>query len=77
VNPGDETLESAGTDAARDDGVDAANPPPEPEPEPIPLLEPAAGVPPVLTTLEEVQQAADELAAGTGPVAIDAERASG
>ena len=75
MNPGDETLESAGTDAARDDGVDAANPPPEPEP--IPLLEPAAGVPPVLTTLEEVQQAADELAAGTGPVAIDAERASG
>lgn len=43
----------------------------------IPLLAPADGVPPVLSTAEAVAVAADRLAAGTGPLAVDAERASG
>lgn len=42
-----------------------------------PLLAPAAGVPPVLGTAAEVADAAERLAAGTGPLAVDAERASG
>jgi len=42
-----------------------------------PLLAPAAGVPPVLDTAAEVADAAERLAAGTGPLAVDAERASG
>ncbi|MEV6223969.1 ribonuclease D [Nocardia fluminea] len=42
-----------------------------------PLLAPAEGVPPVLATAEEVAAAAKTLAVGTGPLAVDAERASG
>ncbi|WP_433203913.1 HRDC domain-containing protein [Nocardia sp. CA-107356] len=42
-----------------------------------PLLVPAEGVPPVLVTAGEVADAAAHLAAGTGPLAVDAERASG
>ncbi|RDI44652.1 HRDC domain-containing protein [Nocardia mexicana] len=43
----------------------------------VPLLAPADGVPPVLDTADAVADAADRLAAGTGPLAVDAERASG
>ncbi|MGW5573665.1 HRDC domain-containing protein [Nocardia thailandica] len=42
-----------------------------------PLLAPAEGVPPVLATAEEVAEAAAKLATGSGPLAVDAERASG
>ncbi|MET8870447.1 HRDC domain-containing protein [Nocardia sp. NPDC004604] len=42
-----------------------------------PLLVPAEGVPPVLVTAAAVADAAARLAAGTGPLAVDAERASG
>ncbi len=42
-----------------------------------PLLEPRDGVPPVIVTPHQLRAAAEALAAGTGPVAIDAERASG
>ena len=42
-----------------------------------PLDAPRDGVPPVLTTPAELARAADALRAGTGPVAVDAERASG
>lgn len=42
-----------------------------------PLLAPADGVPPVLDTAEQVAAAARALAAGHGPLAVDAERASG
>ncbi|MFC4126792.1 HRDC domain-containing protein [Nocardia rhizosphaerae] len=42
-----------------------------------PLLAPAEGVPPVLSTADEVAAAAASIAAGTGPLAVDAERASG
>ncbi len=41
------------------------------------LLEPAGGVPLVLSNASEIEAAARALAGGTGPVAIDAERASG
>jgi ribonuclease D len=42
-----------------------------------PLTAPRDGVPPLVTTPAELAEAADRLAAGTGPVAVDAERASG
>jgi ribonuclease D len=44
---------------------------------PVPLLEPAGGVPEVIETAESLAAAAAALAAGSGPVAVDAERASG
>ena len=46
-------------------------------PEPEPLLRPADGVPALSVTADEIARAADTLAEGTGPFAIDAERASG
>lgn len=48
-----------------------------PEPEPIPLLQPAEGIPPLSTSASEIAKAAEKLARGTGPFAVDAERASG
>ncbi len=47
------------------------------DPEPRPLDAPRDGVPALVTTAAELSRAAAELAAGTGPVAVDAERASG
>lgn len=48
------------------------------QPRPLtPLAEPAEGVPPVLDTPDALARYAEALAAGTGPVAVDAERASG
>ncbi|WP_439033088.1 HRDC domain-containing protein [Gordonia terrae] len=49
----------------------------DPAPEVTPLLEPAGGVPPVLSTAAEFADAAAALAAGSGPIALDTERASG
>jgi len=46
----------------------------EPEPDPA---EPRDGVPEVITTAAALQSYADALARGTGPLAVDAERASG
>jgi ribonuclease D len=43
----------------------------------VPLLEPRDGMPPLVVTAEALAVAASALAAGTGPVAVDAERASG
>lgn len=48
-----------------------------PEPEPTPLLAPADGVPPVASYPSDIARAAEQLAGGTGPFAVDAERASG
>ncbi|GGS69621.1 HRDC domain-containing protein [Nonomuraea spiralis] len=42
-----------------------------------PLLEPREGIPPVIADAEALARAVDAFAAGTGPVAVDAERASG
>lgn len=44
----------------------------------LPLLEtPANGIPDVVDTLEEFSSSVDRLAAAAGPIAVDAERASG
>lgn len=53
-------------DALEDDG-----------PEPQLLLAPAGGVPPLIDTPAALADAAKRFAEGTGPVAVDAERASG
>jgi ribonuclease D len=47
------------------------------EPEPTPLLHPADGVPALTVTSDEIASAAQLLASGHGPFAVDAERASG
>ncbi|WP_455352022.1 HRDC domain-containing protein [Streptomyces sp. SYSU K217416] len=52
-------------------------PPDDVEPAPIPLLEPREGIPPVVATEEALAEVIAAFAAGTGPVAVDAERASG
>ncbi|MGY1496663.1 ribonuclease D [Streptomyces sp. QTS52] len=44
---------------------------------PIPLLEPRDGIPPVVTDENSLAEVIAAFAAGTGPVAVDAERASG
>jgi ribonuclease D len=49
----------------------------DPEPEATPLLAPADGVPPLAIYASDIERAAALLASGTGPFAIDAERASG
>ena len=46
-------------------------------PIPVPLLEPQAGVPKVIESEEEFSAAISQLKAGSGPFAVDAERASG
>ncbi|WP_306363617.1 ribonuclease D [Nocardia sp. CC227C] len=43
----------------------------------VPLLAPVDGVPPVLDTAAAIAAAARSIAAGSGPLAVDAERASG
>ncbi|MET7685384.1 ribonuclease D [Streptomyces sp. NPDC005423] len=52
-------------------------PPDDVEPAPIPLLEPREGVPPVITDEDALAEMIAAFAAGSGPVAVDAERASG
>ncbi|MBT2364095.1 ribonuclease D [Streptomyces sp. ISL-10] len=44
---------------------------------PIPLLEPRDGIPPVVADQDALAEVIAAFAAGTGPVAVDAERASG
>src|SRR6478672_10085703 len=60
---------SSDTTAPAPEGV---TPPP-----PVPLDEPADGVPVVVETERDLARAAEAVANGEGPVAIDAERASG
>jgi ribonuclease D len=43
----------------------------------VPLLEPREGLPPLVTTARALETAIRALAGGAGPVAVDAERASG
>ncbi|MFJ2565687.1 ribonuclease D [Streptomyces sp. NPDC088770] len=44
---------------------------------PIPLLEPREGIPPVIVDADALAEVTAAFAAGSGPVAVDAERASG
>jgi ribonuclease D len=59
---------------ASTDGSETAAPA---EPEPQLLLEPRDGLPPVIADDAALAAAAAALSAGSGPVAVDAERASG
>lgn len=69
----------APTDPAPAEPAPAEPAPAEPAPaDEIPVLvEPREGVPPVLSSRPEIEDLAARVAAGTGPVALDAERASG
>jgi ribonuclease D len=49
----------------------------QPGREVVDLIEPRDGLPPVITTAAELDDAVARLAAGSGPIAVDAERASG
>jgi ribonuclease D len=42
-----------------------------------PLLSPAGGVPEIIESDAALKSAIEKLAAGSGPIAVDAERASG
>jgi ribonuclease D len=59
-------------DEIMDDGSDGT-----PEREVINLVEPREGLPPVIGTAAGLAEAVARLAAGSGPLAVDAERASG
>ncbi|WP_326768421.1 ribonuclease D [Streptomyces sp. NBC_01591] len=52
-------------------------PPDDVAPAPIPLLEPREGIPPVVASDDALARVIADFAAGSGPVAVDAERASG
>ncbi len=56
---------------------DAVQEVPPDEPEPTPLLQPSDGMPTLTATDSEITAAAELLASGHGPFAVDAERASG
>ncbi len=57
--------------------MSSAPPTPAPAPEVVPLTEPSDGVGPVVATPEAFARVVERFAAATGPVAADAERASG
>ena len=63
---------AAGEAAGGSDGVQV-----EPERAVVPLLEPRDGIPDPVVTEEALTELVAALAGGTGPVALDAERASG
>ena len=71
--PGAVPGESGGEPGPGEAGLGAG----EPERKIIELVEPRDGMPPVTTTAGDLAAAVERLAAGTGPVAVDAERASG
>ncbi|MET7358031.1 ribonuclease D [Streptomyces sp. NPDC005562] len=66
----DSSLRTTGGAPPDDDGLSS-------EGLPIPLLEPRDGIPPVIADEESLAATVAAFAAGTGPVAVDAERASG
>ncbi|MEU3174825.1 ribonuclease D [Streptomyces sp. NPDC007000] len=66
----DSALRTTGGAPPDDDGSSATE-------APIPLLEPREGIPPVITDGAALAEVVAAFAAGTGPVAVDAERASG
>ncbi len=72
--------EPADTTSTPPDDSEQTTPPeqtPEPTPEPAPLLELRDGLPPVIETPAALAEAVAATIEGTGPFAIDAERASG
>jgi ribonuclease D len=74
----DQPDEAVPSDEAIAEPSGAAPPDAAPEPPPVPVLrEPRDGVPEPLTDPEGLRALAEALARGSGPVALDAERASG
>jgi ribonuclease D len=65
------------TEGAPDGDTEPCAPAKVPEREIIALLEPADGLPPVIASADDLSAAVARLGAGRGPVAVDAERASG
>ncbi|MBX9245763.1 HRDC domain-containing protein, partial [Actinotalea ferrariae] len=68
---------AAGGEGAQEEAGTAAVEPAAEAPEVTPLREPADGVPDVVESEDALAAAAAALAGGHGPVAVDAERASG
>ncbi|WP_432028317.1 HRDC domain-containing protein [Streptomyces sp. 1222.5] len=66
----DSSLRTSGGTPPEDAGSSAAG-------APTPLLEPREGIPPVIADEAALAEVVAAFAAGTGPVAVDAERASG
>ncbi|MFI2751948.1 HRDC domain-containing protein [Cellulomonas sp. P22] len=74
----DDTADAAPSDEADELALEPTLTRSEPlPPEVVPLTEPAEGVPPVVDTPEALERVVAAFGAGTGPVAVDAERASG
>jgi ribonuclease D len=70
--------QASAEDAASQEPGSETDPSAEPDrPAPVPLLEPREGLPPLIVTAAELARQAQLLANGDGPVAVDAERASG
>lgn len=70
--------EDPGTEPVADpDALESASETTEPEPEPAPLLELRDGLSDIVVTREQLLEVCAAIKAGSGPVAIDAERASG
>ncbi|MFC9911256.1 ribonuclease D [Streptomyces sp. NPDC059862] len=70
----DTSLRTTGGAPPDDGGTSAAG---APDLSPIPLLEPREGIPPVIADEAALAEVIAAFAAGSGPVAVDAERASG
>ncbi|MGW4870270.1 HRDC domain-containing protein [Streptomyces chartreusis] len=66
----DSSLRTTGGAPPEDDGSSVTE-------APIPLLEPREGIPPVIADADALAEVIAAFAAGSGPVAVDAERASG
>lgn len=75
--PEQATDPSPADDSAPEAQPDEPEAPEAPEAPPSPLLTLRDGLPPVVDTAEALAEVCARIAAGTGPVAIDAERASG
>ncbi|WP_428935602.1 ribonuclease D [Streptomyces sp. ACT015] len=73
----DSSLRTAGGAPPDGGSSDSGTPDPGSGPEPTPLLEPREGIPPVVADADALAEVIAAFAAGTGPVAVDAERASG
>jgi ribonuclease D len=71
------TGDPAGVDDPAAEPADPAAEPADPAAEPELLLTPREGVPPVTEDARQLAEVIARFAAGTGPVAVDAERASG
>src|SRR6266851_104068 len=74
--PADTSLGAGPDTAGREPDLAAVAEQPE-RPPAVPLLEPRDGLPPLVTSADALSEAVRALGTGEGPVAVDAERASG